>query len=105
MKPLSCFAVSAAAALFGLTGCEAPANLPRAAAQRDKTQADAWVLRRQNQLKQMGLKDGEAALKAREEWEHLGNSTESYTIYDSSAKQQAKQEKFEEDLAKSTKSN
>lgn len=53
----------------------------------------------------MGLKDSEAALKARDEWEHLGNSTESYTIYDSNAKQQAKQEKFEDDLAKSKKGN
>ncbi len=87
------------AALF-LAGGAAPANVPGAAAQRDRTQADAWVARREAQLKQMGLKDGDAAMKAREEWEHLGNSTESYTLYDSAAKQKAEQEKFESDLTK-----
>jgi hypothetical protein len=83
-----------------LAGCAAPANVPGAAAQRDRTQADQWIARRESQLKQMGLKDGDAATKARDEWTNLGNSTESYTLYDSAAKQKAEQEKFESDLAK-----
>ncbi|MBI2510858.1 MAG: hypothetical protein HYV96_02665 [Opitutae bacterium] len=100
MKLLACVAVPALLATLFLAGCEAPANVPRAAAQRDRTQAETWIARRESQLKQMGLKDGDAAMKARDEWRDLGNSTESYTLYDSAAKQKAEQEKFESDLAK-----
>lgn len=83
-----------------LTGCEAPANVPGPGAQQRSGLRDSWVARRESQLKQMGLKDSDAAMKAAEEWQNLGNSTESYTLYDSRAKQKAEQEKFESDLAK-----
>lgn len=83
-----------------LAGCEAPANLPRAALQRNSPEAARWMERRTAQLEQMGLQPGEAAMKARSEWEHLGNPAESYALHDSRAAQQAKQERFESDLAK-----
>lgn len=100
MKLFARLAGPALLATLVLAGCQAPANVPGAAAQRDRSHADQWIARRESQLKQMGLKDGDAAMKAREEWTNLGNSTESYTLYDSAAKQKAEQEKFEEDLGK-----
>lgn len=100
MKLLARVAVPTLLATLFLAGCEAPANVPGAASQRDRTSSDTWIARRESQLKQMGLKDGDAAMKAREEWTHLGNSTESYTLYNSAAKQKAEQEKLESDLAK-----
>lgn len=105
MKSRACVSFSALLVALLLAGCEAPANVPGAASQRDGVTRDTWIARRESQLKQMGLKDGEAAMKAQEEWSNLGNSTESYTLYDSSAKQRAKQDRFEDDLAKSTKGN
>lgn len=84
-----------------LAGCEAPANVPHAASRKMSTADQAWISRRESQLQQMGLKAGDAAMKAREEWEHLGNSADSYTLYDSAAKQRAEQAKFENDLAQS----
>ncbi len=105
MKTHACAALPALVVALLLAGCEAPANVPGAASQRDGVTRDTWIARRESQLKQMGLKDGDAAMKAQEEWRNLGNSTESYTLYDSSAKARATQDKFEDDLAKSKKGN
>lgn len=103
MKSRACVSFSALLVALLLAGCEAPANVPGAASQRDGVPRATWIARRESQLKQMGLKDGAAAMKAQEEWSNLGNSTESYTLYDSSAKARATRDKFEDDLAKSTK--
>jgi hypothetical protein len=105
MKSRACVAFPALLVALWLAGCEAPANLPGTASQHDRVTRDTWIAHRESQLKQMGLKDGDAAMKAQEEWRNLGNSTESYTIYDSSAKARATQDKFEDDLAKSKKGN
>lgn len=64
-----------------------------------------WFARREAELTQMGLTKDEARTKAQEEWDHLGNTTETYSLYDSTAKQKAKQDKFENDLAKTQKGN
>lgn len=102
MKPALCSMFLALVLGSLLTGCAAPANVPRAAMQRDRATRDTWIARRESQLAQMGLKSGDAAMKARSEWEHLGNATESYPLYNSAAKQKAEQEKFESDLAKAS---
>lgn len=100
MKSAARLLVPALLATLILAGCEAPANVPRAASRQSAPAERAWIERREAQLRQMGLKDGDASLKAREEWEHFGNTGESYTLYDSTAKPRAEQEKFESDLAK-----
>ena len=99
MKTLLRLLVPSALLGFLLAGCEAPANVPRVA-QRNSTEANHWLARREAQLTQMGLKPGEARSKAESEWRNLGNSAEGYTVYDSAAKQKAEQAKFEDDLAK-----
>lgn len=103
MKTLARVLLPALFATLLLAGCEAPANVPGAAAQHDRMPRDTWIARREAQLKQMGLKDGEVATKARDEWRNLGGATESYTLYDSAAKQKAEREKFESNLANSKK--
>lgn len=85
-----------------LAGCEAPANVPRAASHRSAVpQQSNWTERREAQLTQMGLDKKAARNKAQEEAARLGlASTETYSLYDSAAKQRAMQEDFENDLAK-----
>lgn len=100
MKTLLRLLVPSALLGFLLAGCEAPANVPRAASHRSAVPQSDWLTRREAQLTQMGLKPGEARSKAESEWRNLGNSTEGYTVYDSAAKQKAEQAKFEDDLAK-----
>lgn len=100
MKLAVCVLVPSALFALLLTGCEAPANVPRAASHRSAVPQANWTERREAQLIQMGLKSSDARSKAREEANSLGYAGDTYTVYNSQAKQQAEQEKFESDFAK-----
>lgn len=88
-----------------LAGCQEPQTARSPATQRTSAEAARWMDRRAAQYEQMGLKKGDAAAKASQDWQNLGNSVESYTLYDSAAKQRADQAKFEDDLSKAKKGN
>lgn len=88
-----------------LAGCQEPAVSRSPATQRNSAEAARWMERRAAQYEQMGLKKGEAAMKASDDWQHLGNAVETYPLYDSAAKRRAEQDKFEDDLAKAKKTN
>jgi len=88
-----------------LAGCQEPQAARSPASQRSSAEADRWMERRTAQYEQMGLKKGDAATKALQDWQNLGNAVESYPLYDSAAKQRAEQAKFEDDLSKAKKTN
>lgn len=97
---LTSFAVGCLVA--GLTGCRS-GGPDMAGARPANIAADSWIANRSRQLEQSGLKSADADAKARQEWSarSLGSPSEqAYTIYDSTAKAKAEQQKLNEGLEK-----
>lgn len=106
-RDLSCgrilLAVTLAMGAIGLTACSSPDTEALVPRKYDNVAAKAWIERRANQLAASGIKQGEATLKATQEWNNRsldGSETEGLTIYDSAAKQKAEQQKINDGLDK-----
>jgi len=89
-----------------LTGCQSGPAGSDTARQRATTDRRAWIERRAAQLSTSGLSSGDAAAKATAEWEsRTGDQSETWTIYDSSAKAEAEQQKVKDGLEKMQRAN
>lgn len=89
-----------------LSGCQSGPVSAETARQRATTERRAWIERRAAQLSTSGLSSGDAAAKAAAEWEsRTGDQSETWTIYDSSAKAKAEQQKVKDGLEKMQRDN
>lgn len=89
-----------------LAGCQSGPAGADTARQRLSAERDSWIERRAAQLSASGISSGDAAARAAAEWaSRTGDQSDTWTLYDSSAKAKAEQQKVQDGLEKMQRGN